>query len=35
MRLIGKALTFDDVRDLVLVARIRHQRESGYTEMEL
>lgn len=26
---------FDDVRDLVLVARIRHQRESGYTEMEL
>jgi hypothetical protein len=26
---------FDDVRDLVLVARIRHQRESGYTETEL
>ncbi|MDI1247211.1 MAG: type II toxin-antitoxin system RelE/ParE family toxin [Rhodoferax sp.] len=26
---------FDDVSDLVLVARIRHQRESGYTELEL
>jgi plasmid stabilization system protein ParE len=26
---------FDDVRDLVLVARIRHQRESGYPEAEL
>lgn len=26
---------FDDVRDLVLVARIRHQRESGYSEGEL
>jgi len=26
---------FDDLRDLVLVARIRHQRESGYTELEL
>jgi plasmid stabilization system protein ParE len=25
----------DDVRDLVLVARIRHQRESGYPEGEL
>lgn len=24
---------FDDVADLVLVARIRHQRESGYTEI--
>ena len=26
---------FDDARDLVLVARIRHQRESGYSEGEL
>ena len=26
---------FDDVIDVVLVARIRHQRESGYTEVEL
>jgi plasmid stabilization system protein ParE len=26
---------FDHARDLVLVARIRHQRESGYPEMEL
>jgi len=26
---------FDDVHDLVLVARIRHQRESGYSESEL
>jgi plasmid stabilization system protein ParE len=26
---------FDDVRDLVLVARIRHQRESGYSEGEV
>ena len=26
---------FDQVRDLVLVARIRHQRESGYSEGEL
>ena len=25
---------FDQVRDLVLVARIRHQRESGYSEGE-
>jgi plasmid stabilization system protein ParE len=25
---------FDDVRDLILVARIRHQRESGYSEGE-
>jgi len=25
----------DDVRDLVLKARIRHQRESGYTELAL
>lgn len=25
----------DDARDLVLVARIRHQRESGYSEEEL
>lgn len=25
----------DDTRDLVLVARIRHQRESGYKEIEL
>ena len=26
---------FDDAHDLVLVARIRHQRESGYSEGEL
>lgn len=26
---------FDAIRDLVLVARIRHQRESGYAEGEL
>ena len=26
---------FDEVRDWVLVARIRHQRESGYAEGEL
>jgi len=26
---------FDQVRDLVLVARIRHLRESGYSEGEL
>ena len=26
---------FDPTRDLVLVARIRHQRESGYAEGEL
>jgi len=26
---------FDQVRDLVLVARIRHQRESGYSEGEI
>ncbi|MDP2792530.1 MAG: type II toxin-antitoxin system RelE/ParE family toxin [Sulfurisoma sp.] len=26
---------FDDARDQVLVARIRHQRESGYSEVEL
>jgi plasmid stabilization system protein ParE len=26
---------FDQVRDLVMVARIRHQRESGYSEGEL
>lgn len=26
---------FDEVRDLILVARIRHQRESGYWEDEL
>lgn len=26
---------FDEHRDLVLVARIRHQRESGYTPDEL
>ena len=26
---------FDQARDLVLVARIRHQRESGYSEGEL
>jgi plasmid stabilization system protein ParE len=26
---------FDPIRDLVLVARIRHQRESGYAEGEL
>ena len=26
---------FDDVIDMVLVARLRHQRESGYTEVEL
>ena len=26
---------FDDARDRVLVARIRHQRESGYSEEEL
>ena len=25
---------FDDARDLILVARIRHQRESGYPEGE-
>jgi plasmid stabilization system protein ParE len=25
---------FDQVRDLVMVARIRHQRESGYSEGE-
>ena len=25
----------DDVRDLVLVARIRHQRESGYSEGQI
>lgn len=25
----------DDTRDLVLVARIRHQRESGYSQDEL
>jgi len=26
---------FDQLRDLVLVARIRHQRESGYSEGEI
>ena len=26
---------FEDARDLVLVARIRHQRESGYSDGEL
>ena len=26
---------FDQIRDLVLVARIRHQRESGYSEGEI
>lgn len=26
---------FDDAHDVVLVARIRHQRESGYSEGEL
>lgn len=26
---------FDQVRDLVMVARIRHQRESGYSEGEI
>ncbi|MDD5478266.1 type II toxin-antitoxin system RelE/ParE family toxin [Rhodoferax sp.] len=26
---------FDEARDLVLVARIRHQRESGYAQGEL
>ena len=26
---------FDQARDLVLVARIRHQRESGYSEGEI
>lgn len=26
---------FDEARDLVLVAHIRHQRESGYSEGEL
>lgn len=26
---------FDETRDLVLVARIRHQRESGYSQDEL
>lgn len=26
---------FDDANDQVLVARIRHQRESGYSEVEL
>jgi len=26
---------FDEIRDLVLVARIRHQRESGYAQDEL
>ena len=26
---------FDEARDLVLVARIRHQRESGYSDDEL
>jgi len=26
---------FDQMRDVVLVARIRHQRESGYSEGEL
>ena len=26
---------FDDANDQVLVARIRHQRESGYSEAEL
>jgi len=26
---------FDHARDLVLVARIRHQRESGYSEGEI
>ena len=26
---------FDQVRDLVLVARIRHQRESGYSKGEM
>jgi plasmid stabilization system protein ParE len=26
---------FDQVRDMVMVARIRHQRESGYSEGEL
>jgi plasmid stabilization system protein ParE len=25
---------FDDTRDLILVARIRHQRESGYSDGE-
>lgn len=25
---------FDDARDLIFVARIRHQRESGYSEGE-
>jgi plasmid stabilization system protein ParE len=26
---------FDEARDLVLIARIRHQRESGYSDDEL
>ena len=26
---------FDQVRDLVMVARMRHQRESGYSEGEI
>jgi len=26
---------FDDTNDQVLVARIRHQRESGYSEVEI
>ena len=26
---------FDEAKDLVLVARIRHQRESGYSQEEL
>ena len=26
---------FDETRDLILVARIRHQRESGYPQEEL
>jgi len=26
---------FDQMRDLVMVARIRHQRESGYSEGEI
>jgi hypothetical protein len=25
---------FDDARDLIFVARIRHQREAGYSEGE-
>jgi len=35
MKTSGLGYELGDVRDLVLVERIRHQRESGYSEGEL